>query len=246
MAADDRAWRAEAACRDAWPCDREVTRDGWLIRASGGVTRRTNSINPLPGARADIATVLDEARVLYARLGRPLIVRVPAIAAGLDADLSRLGFAPGAGETATLHAVLADGRRAHAATVGPLDDMWLAARARLSGWDATEMAVYRRMLGLITGPVTFASVRAAGTIVAVAYGAIVEGLLVIESVVTDADYRQRGFGHQVVAALLDWGRWQGAGEACLQVTADNAAALALYRGLGFATELYRYHYRADV
>ena len=86
MAGDELAWRAEAACRDAWPCDHEIVRNGWLIRASGGATRRTNSINPLSGTRAGIETVLDEARAVYAGRGQSLMVRVPDIAGEMDAD----------------------------------------------------------------------------------------------------------------------------------------------------------------
>ena len=243
MAGDELAWRAEAACRDAWPCDHEIVRNGWLIRASGGATRRTNSINPLSGTRAGIETVLDEARAVYAGRGQSLMVRVPDIAGEMDADLTRFGFAPGAGETATLYARLGEVALGSAAQIGPLDAEWLAARARAIGWNAAEMAVYRQMLGLVAGPIVYAAARDEGEIGAVAYGAIAHGLLVVESVVTDARYRRRGLARRVVAALLDWGRGQGAAEACLQVTADNVAAVSLYRGLGFTQELYRYHYR---
>lgn len=218
-----------------------------MICASGGITRRTNSVNPLPGDRAEVSSVVEPARRIYSAIGQPLLFRVPTIAAGLDADLDRLGFGPPESETITLHAMLAT---SHVSVgkdvrVGALDEDWLAARARLIGWDAGAMQVYRRMLGLITGTVAFASVRHEGQIVAVAYGALTNGLLVVESVVTDSKARRRGFGRQVVAGLLDWARGQGIKEACLQVVADNDPALALYRGLGFEHLLYRYHYRRE-
>ena len=241
----DLAWRVEAACRDAWPCPNETIRDGWLIRASGGPTRRTNSVNPLPGVRGDVGNVLDIARAIYADLAQPLIFRVPAIADGLDAALDAHGFGPAEAETITLHARLDEEPRGKAgqAMAGPLSNEWIAARARLSGWDEPAMAVYRRMLGLIAGPVAFASIATEGRIDAVAYGVIAHGLLVIESVVTDEPLRGRGLARRTVAALLDWARDEGVAEACLQVQAGNAPALALYRRLGFGHELYRYHYR---
>jgi ribosomal protein S18 acetylase RimI-like enzyme len=244
---DALAWRAEAACRDAWPCENQHEIDGWLVCASGGLTRRTNSINPLAGKRADVAAILDPARRIYSALGQPLLFRVPGIASGLDAALDRLGFAPPLPETMTLHAMMADcpmGAGSHA-SIGKLDSDWLAARARLIGWDEAAMQVYTRMLALIAGPVVFASARHEGRIAAVAYGVVMHGLVVIESVVTDSAFRRRGYGRQVVAALLDWARGQGVEQACLQVVADNEPAVALYRGLGFTNELYRYHYRYE-
>ena len=44
-------------------------------------------------------------------------------------------------------------------------------------------------------------------------------------------------------ALAAWGRDRGATGVCLQVAADNAPAIPLYRSMGLASELYRYHYR---
>lgn len=41
---------------------------------------------------------------------------------------------------------------------------------------------------------------------------------------------------------MAWARATGAAIAGLQVEADNAAAIALYRSLGFADELYSYRY----
>ena len=54
-------------------------------------------------------------------------------------------------------------------------------------------------------------------------------------------HRRNGLGLAVMAALLEWGAERGATTAYLQVLGDNAAALALYDGLGFRTHhAYRY------
>ena len=55
------------------------------------------------------------------------------------------------------------------------------------------------------------------------------------------DQRRRGLALAVMAALVEWGAEQGATTAYLQVLGDNAPALELYNGLGFATHhAYRY------
>jgi [ribosomal protein S18]-alanine N-acetyltransferase len=58
-------------------------------------------------------------------------------------------------------------------------------------------------------------------------GAELEGLLV------DPDHRRRGIGSALVAACIAWASDAGASTIRLEVRASNAAALALYRRLGF-------------
>ncbi len=61
------------------------------------------------------------------------------------------------------------------------------------------------------------------------------------SIEVSPEHRRRGFGLEVLAALLEWGAEQGATTAYLQVLGDNAGALALYDRLGFVTHhAYRY------
>jgi len=61
-------------------------------------------------------------------------------------------------------------------------------------------------------------------------------------IVTDKDFRRRGYDRRLVSGLLQWAKENGARRAYLQVTLDNEAALSLYSGLGFI-EAYRYWYR---
>ncbi len=79
-------------------------------------------------------------------------------------------------------------------------------------------------------------------IAALAYGAIHDGLICYESVVTDPSRQRRGYARRVISSLAGWAADRGAQGACLEVEAANAPARALYEALGFE-ELYRYHYR---
>jgi len=123
---------------------------------------------------------------------------------------------------------------------------WLAGMAELQGHTEAHRAVYRRTVEAVAVPAAFAGLRIDGRLVALAYGAVSDGLLCYESVVTDAARRRQGLGWRVVASVAAWGRAQGARGVCLQVEASNTPARALYDRFGLTTELYRYGYRRQL
>jgi len=245
MTEDDLNWRVEQACREGWPAAMEAVTDGWLLRRSGGRIRRTNSANPLRIQRGAPDKAIDAAEAFYVGYGQTPLFRVPDIAGELEATLDKRGYQA---EGGTIHLYsgiddmpdISDGDITVSPTPG---EDWLAARFRMEAYDEADRRVFREMTGLISGDRAFVSCERDNEIAALAYGVIRDGLLVVESVETDARFRQQGLGRKTVGGLIDWARRAGASAACLQVVADNKPARALYASLGFSRELYRYHYR---
>jgi RimJ/RimL family protein N-acetyltransferase len=97
-----------------------------------------------------------------------------------------------------------------------------------------------------------ASWRLDGTFVAIAGGAPVGSLHIDASrhgfgeigMAVAREWRGRGVGSALLAAGIDWARARGLHKLSLSVFAHNAAAIALYRKLGFVDEGRRVkHYR---
>ena len=244
MSDDDFAWRVEAACRNACPSPREIVlQDTWLARLAGGAVRRANSINPLRADAYDPSRVIGPGRRLFHAHGRPLVFRVPSIARGLDARLDEAGFTIDGRNLTLVSRPLRTAVGAGGVEIAPEPSAaWLAAKFAMTPEVGAKPDVYRSMMKAIVLPKAFVTLVDDGAIVAVAYGAIHEEILVIEAVVTDAGARRRGHGRRLVGGLLNWARSLGATAACLQVGAGNLAAIALYRALGFETDLYDYRY----
>jgi len=239
-------WRVEEAFRKAWPGLRQAEVGDWLLRFAGGVSRRANSAHPRTARPGDFDAVVAAAETCFRAEGLPAIFRIPTfIARDADRRLEQLSYGV-EGETAILHTDLEKARKALEPGVElrpRADAEWIAAIARLQGYGADKAATYGRVVGSITVPAAFAAMREDRRMAALAYGAIHDGMLCFESVITDAAYRGRGHARRVLASLMAWGVSRGAKAACLEVQGDNQPALALYRGLGLETELYRYHYR---
>lgn len=239
---EDVLWRAEMACRAAWPAETEIGLGGWSARRSGGTIRRVNSLNPLPGATELDDATIDRTEDFYASHGQPAQVRLLSFAGAASADrLARRGYRL-EGKTTTLCADLRN--RAPVGGFGTRlwdvpDPEWLAARNRIA---LSDPAIFANMLELIRAPKRFAGVEMDGEIRSIAYAVIVDRLLVLESVATDETSRGRGLARQAVGSLLHWAAAQGVDEAVLQVVTDNAPARVLYRSLGFETVLYDYFY----
>ena len=178
----DLTWRVEEACLNAWPSPRQVVLDKWLLRFSGGPTRRTNSVNPLRARAHDPTSVIEAAQRLYHARNQPALFRVPSMADGMDPPLERAGFLA-EGEFCVLMANLDDALLAQARDVAIAkapDAKWLSAKLRLTPISDAGHRVYLAMIDAIALPKAFAAVRCQGPIVSVAYGAIHEDLLVVE------------------------------------------------------------------
>jgi GNAT superfamily N-acetyltransferase len=238
-------WRVEETCLNAWPALREVLFDGWVLRFSAGLTRRANSANPL---RPVSQVNLRACEALYRRAGLPTIIRMLSlIDPVLDDRLAEAGYTA-EGQSCVLYAPIEGVKAAGDPDVRLLDQPtqeWFAAMAALQNHSSEQAATYRRIVGRLAIPAAFAALSDEGGIVALAYGALHNGLLCYGSVITDHARRRRGWGRRIVKALAAWARDQGAVGVCLEVEAHNASARALYDAVGLKTELYRYHYRRE-
>ena len=82
-------WRVEEACLNAWPALREVLFGGWVLRLSGGLTRRANSANPLGFERTGVEALIAGCEALYSHNRQPTIFRLPSLVGpGIDEHLA--------------------------------------------------------------------------------------------------------------------------------------------------------------
>jgi len=244
------ARHVEEACLNGWPALSEILFDGWLLRFSRGHTRRANSISLLSPSTDDIARKIAHCEMLYARHGLPTIFRLSTLDAdSVDGILDARGYGPREDETFVLHRDLAPTSLPAVPDTVTLSESpgraWLDAVARIQDLGEGRRAANEAIFAAIANPAGFAaSLSDDGQIAAVAFGAVHDGIVCINSVGTYTAFQRRGHARRAVGAVIDWAHKKaGANGACLPVMAHNKAAIALYEALGFRTEVSRYAYR---
>jgi len=185
-------WRVEETCLNAWPALREVLLDGWLLRFSGGLTRRANSANPLvPVTHA----ARHDCEALYRRQGLPTVFRVLSlIDPSVEERLAAAGYTS-EGDSCVLHSDIQGIETARDPDVWLLSQAtpdWFAAMAALQNHTTEQADTYRRIIGQLAIPAAFAALSVDGEIAALAYGAIHNALLCYGSVITDSRRQRRG------------------------------------------------------
>ncbi len=244
MIVDPLCWQVEQACRSAWPDSQSVVVGPWLIRYADAITRRTNSVNPLPALAHDVAQVMEEAAGFYRAKRQDLIFRIPSFLPHIPLALEGEGFVPEA-PTVTLFKHLGADQGvgdSRAALESQASRTWLRARQHCSASTDEQAAAFDQTLSRIQVPTAFAGLDEDSRTVALGYGALDGCMLVVESVITDPAHRRRGLAARVVQSLMRWAVRQGATDACLQVECANGPALALYKSLGFDSRLFTYTY----
>ncbi|MEE1756388.1 GNAT family N-acetyltransferase [Streptomyces sp. SP18CS02] len=232
----------------AWPPVESEPLGEWTLRASGGFTRRANSVLPLGDPGLPLDEALARVRAWYGERGLPAYVQAATGARGTQEQLCaaleerdwrrevsaevRIGALAPIGDLETREVEL---RR----TVGR-SDPWLR-RYRRSGAPGPHVTAV-----LNGGPsVWFATVPGDGEVPAAIGRCVVDGRWAgFMAVEVDPEYRRQGLATAVMGALARRALEEGASAAWLQVESGNDAARALYDGLGFTTHHHYHHFRA--
>ncbi|WP_225846186.1 GNAT family N-acetyltransferase [Streptomyces sp. HPF1205] len=216
----------------AWPATETARLGQWTLRASGGFTRRANSVLVAGDPGRPLPDALDAVARWYGERGLPPYLQMPdrsPHAAGAAA----LGWAREGDtvvRTAPLAPLLELPREGVSLSRVP-EAAWLAAYHRTGDLAGAALAV-------VSGGPSVWFATAPGAI----GRAVVDGRWALFGAVeVEPAFRRRGLARAVMGALARRAYEEGAGAACLQVEADNTAARALYDGLGF-TDHHGYHY----
>lgn len=240
--------RIEEAGLNALQTQRQLFYDGWLLRVSPGRAKRARSVNAHFGSTLPLAQKIAYCEKLYARHGLPALFRMTPFSrpAGLEDALAARGY--DAFEETLVQAVALDrppelpALGADVTLTSPDVQAFVEATGDLRDSPPRHREAHRERL--LNSPLVkrFAIVRAGERVVCSAQVVMEDGLAGVFDVVTSDDLRSRGFATLACASLLSWAWEHGADAAYLQVSASNAAAIAVYRKFGFST-VYTYHYR---
>lgn len=231
---------------NAWASLQTVLYDGWIIRFANGYTKRANSVNPLYPSNVNVVDKLQFCENLYRERGLPVVFKItPSVYPdNLDDILKENGYqkdSPTSVQTVNLETTSFQLSSETDIQKNPSNE-WLENFCRMSSISEIQKEALQKILLNIVPSHCFVSIKSSGRVIACGLGVLQAGYIGLFDIVTDKDFRNRGYGNKIVKSILTWGKQQGAKNAYLQVMLDNAPALYLYSSIGF-TELYQYWYR---
>lgn len=240
--------RMEEASLNAWPALQQILFDGWILRFARGYTKRANSVNPLYGSSLDVHEKVDVCEKLYASKGLRPVFRLTPFSSppGIDQVLESRGYQK-ADPTFVLHLDLRD-REIQPVPSGELRveelDDWMDLFCRFSETSMEKHQTHKEILQTIPSQQLLVSLLDSGQPVACGLGVLEGRYFGLFDLITDPQYRNKGYGTQLVSNLLRWGQEQGAGHAYLQVMSINKPARHLYAKFEFEIA-YQYWYRTN-
>ncbi len=216
---------------------------GWILRFSRGYTKRANSVNVLTPIIGPYEDQVKNCEVEYNKKNLPCIFRLLSFNdnAELETVLDARGYNRGDHSL-----VLVQDLKKKTCPNASLKRMkiadWMTHYCRLSGKDPKDHHIHVEIINKIQDDCLLAVLLKNDQEVTCGLGVIHNGLFGIFDIVTHRDQRNRGYGTELVNALLSWAVAKGAGTAYVQVIDDNKPAISLYHKLGYQPA-YEYHYR---
>lgn len=218
--------------------------DGWVLRWSGGGSRRGNSVNPMASSSQPLDEKVANCEEWFARRGESCVFRLTPLAdQGLAALLDSKGYRK-TSPTDVMTVEIGDGGRTGA--VFDVADVPSAAwLSRAAGEVAPDEAIQRLRSQLMSAPGHKRFMSWQETVgelpQAIAQSVDLDHYTTIYNMWVAEGFRRRNMGSAIVETLLAIGADAGSIQGVLMVTQDNVPAQNLYRKLGF-DPAYEYFY----
>jgi N-acetylglutamate synthase len=223
--------------------------DGWVLRASGTDTRRSNSTTALHRGLRELDEKITYVERWYVDHKQPAIFRLSPIApVDLEAKLAARGYSREADTdvmTMDMHlpvppmeptqgmrvveSSVADGLRTLHRMKGSTTELVAQESLRQKLWHGTEV---------------FLNLRNINGIISCGMARLEDGCVCIFNMRTADAHHGKGYATLLVSHLLAWGQAHGASSAFLQFEKSNEAANAVYRRYGFVPR-YSYWHRVQ-
>ena len=223
--------------------------DGWQLRLSPGKARRSRSVHGLADGLMPLDDRLAACAAAYREAGLPLIFRITPFTRPLDLDaaLEQRGLV--LADPTLVMACAALPTEINSAPAGielvqPGHGQFAEAVGAMRQSPAAHRLSHAERLQQSPTPYQGWLVRRVGdaAVLACAQTAREGDVVGLYDVFVAPGLRGQGVSRWLCAALLARARAEGARLGYLQVQADNAPAIRVYRRLGF-TDGYGYHYR---
>lgn len=237
---------------DAWPASETSELSGWLLRASGGPSRRGNSVATLAvEGELSLDARIDAAEAWYRERAQPALFQVGPCAAPkeLDQALAARGYqqeGQAALSVAQAGRLVASARGRFATRIDEkLSEGWLGIVVGAGRFAQVEQ-VFRGYLTRLGSRCRFVTAYDDdGLPVAGCLAIASEDRLGIYAMLTLPGARRMGAARSLLRTLGECALREELRELYLLVETDNEPARALYAQCGFQ-DVYTYHYRASL
>lgn len=231
---------------NALPALQTILFDGWVLRFADGYTNRANSINPIYKSEKDVSYKIEMCEKLFQDRGlKPVYKITPYIfPETLDNLLEDRGYNI-INKTSVQMLSLLDykGTMEYAVTIkNSFNEKWFEYYCSSNGINDKNSSIYRMMLSNLTLETIYVSLCIEDKIIACGMAVFESDYLGIFDISVSEEYRNQGYGNQLIKDMLSIGKEYGAKNVYLQVMTNNKPALKLYNKFGFK-EKYQYYYR---
>ena len=235
----------EEASLNALPCLQQILDDGWILRFAQGYTKRANSVTPLYPSLEEYRLKIQRCENIYRNFDLKPIFRLPDIPSlqKLDRTLDSLGYQKQDTVSVRVKDIRDDNRANNLVTFErEISQEWLDRYVHAANIPVQHWNTLSTMLEIIPHPTCYALLKDRFGFCSCGLGVIENNYLGLFFITTVKNKRGRGYGGQLISALLHWGKNNGATRTYIQVETKNQSAINLYNKLGF-TEAYQYFYR---
>ena len=232
---------------NALPCLQQVFYDGWVLRFAEGYTKRANSVTPLYPSSQDLILKIKRCEKIYRDFKLKSIFRLsntPQLEI-LDRTLEQLGYQKHDHVSVQIKNINDSGinnNELFPTIAYEISQEWLDHYVHAVNLPIQHWNTLSTMLEIIPNSTCYAWLKDRHRFCSCGLGVLENNYLGLFFIATAIKQRGKGYAQQLISAILDWGKHNGATQAYVQVETKNQSAINLYRQLGF-TEIYQYFYR---